>query len=381
MIIKEVSAKKILDSRRKPTIEVSINGCKASSPSGTSAGKYENKQYHKSLEWNINAIKNFKELKQIKIESFADLHLIEDLIKNKFKLKRAVDFGADALFALESAILKALAKSEKKELWKIINKNAKRMPIPLGNAIGGGSHTTNNKNEPVFQEFLLIPKEKSISKNVKIMKSVYAKLKSFIKTNKKGQEGEWQASLTEEQILNILSKFNQIRIGLDIASSEFYKNSYYNYHGKKLNQKQQIDYINHLINLYNLFYVEDPLDESDFLGFSKISKKALISGDDLTVSHMQRVVKASKMKSINCIILKPNQTGSLLEIAEIVRFCKRYGIKIVLSHRAGETLDNSLADYAFGFQADFIKCGIATKWREVKLNRLIEIEKSLSKRF
>lgn len=375
MIIKEVSARKIKDSRGKPTIEVSVNNCKASSPSGTSAGEYESLPYLKSLENNIKLIRRFEELKGVKVNSFADLHLVEDLIRERFSLRNATDFGANALFALESAILKALAASKKRQLWQVINPLAKRMPIPLGNAIGGGRHS-DNKDAPVFQEFLLIPEYKKISENVRVMKRIYDKLKLIIRSNKKGQEGEWQTSLDEESILQILSKFKEIRIGLDVASSEFFRDGKYEYNSKKLSKKEQIDYIDYLVSKYNLAYVEDPLNEEDFLGFSGISKKTLVSGDDLTVSHLHRVKKASKMHSINCMILKPNQVGSLLEIAEIVKFCKRHNIKTVFSHRAGETLDDSLADYAFGFQTDYIKCGIATKWREAKLNRLIEIEKS-----
>jgi enolase len=376
MIIKEVSARKIKDSRGKDTIEVLVNGCKASSPSGTSAGKYETAPFHKDVMWDVKSINEFKELIGIKILSFADLHIIEDLIVKKFRLTDVRHFGADALFALESAILKALAASERRQLWQVINPLAKRIPIPLGNAIGGGKHS-DDKDAPSFQEFLLIPNGKTSAENVRIMKSVYNKLGKIINAKKKGQEGEWQTSLREEEVLDILSKFKQIRIGVDVASSEFYNNGEYHYKDKSLDRINQIVYINHLIEKYDLLYVEDPLDEEDFSGFSKIIKKNLISGDDLTVSHMKRVKKAYSFGAINCIILKPNQTGSLLEIAEIVRFCKRHGIKIVLSHRAGETMDSALADYAFAFQADYIKCGIATKWREIKLKRLIEIEKSL----
>ena len=182
MIIKEVFARQIKDSRGKKTIEVSINGQKASSPSGTSAGTYETKSFHNSIQWNIKAINSFKELKNLEIESFADLHIVEDLIKSKFKLKDAKQFGANALFALESAILKALAKSKNKQLWQIINPNARRFPVPLGNAVGGGLHAK-LKDAPTFQEFLLIPQGSSFSQNVRIMNSVYKQLKSKLKAN------------------------------------------------------------------------------------------------------------------------------------------------------------------------------------------------------
>lgn len=377
MLIKEISAKKIKDSRKDFTIEVSINGQRASSPSGKSKGKHETLSFYKSLEWDVKAINNLIELETIQINSFHDLIKIENLIARKFKLKNAKQFGANALFALESATLKAFAKEEKKQLWQIINEKAKKFPLPIGNAIGGGMHS-HNKNSPEFQEFLLIPKEKSFKENYYIMKSIYEELKLILNAKTINDEGAWQTFLNNEKILESLSKFKNIKIGLDIASSSFCRNNEYRYNNKILNHGAQIDYINTLIRKYNLFYIEDPLQEEDFQGFSKIFKspRHLIVGDDLTATQIYRLKKAIKKKSINAMIIKPNQNGSLLELAEIFDICKKYNIKTILSHRSGETRDNALADYAFGFQADFIKCGIATKWREAKLKRLVEIEKS-----
>jgi enolase len=105
-----------------------------------------------------------------------------------------------------------------------------------------------------------------------------------------------------------------------------------------------------------------------------------VVGDDLIATQIPRLKKAIKLKSINAIIIKPNQNGSLIELAEIFKICKTHNIKTIISHRSGETLDNALADYAVGFGADFIKCGISTKWREAKLKRLIEIEEILNKK-
>ena len=252
MIIKELSAKKIKDSRGEPTIEVSVNNCKASSPSGKSKGKYETPSFHISLNWNINAINSFQEIKVLNIFSFADLHLVEDLIKIRFKLKNVKQFGANALYALESAILKALAKEKNKELWQIINEKAKRFPIPLGNAVGGGLHS-HNKNAPIFQEFLLASQGYSFKENYKIMKSVYSKIKNRLKTKAINDEGAWQTSLSESQILEVLSKFRKIRIGIDIAASSFYGKSKYHYKFKSLTRKEQIDNINQLIkNFYQI---------------------------------------------------------------------------------------------------------------------------------
>lgn len=376
MIIKEVFAKTIKDSRGKDTIEVSINNCIASSPSGTSSGKYETPSYNTSLQWNIDAINNLN-IQGTEINSFSDLKKIESLIKDEFNLDSAKQFGANALFALESAILKALAKSNKKELWQIINSKAKKMPVPLGNAVGGGLHAI-KKFKPTFQEFLLIPKGSSFNDNYNIMKEVYKELGKVLNGKQVGEEGEWQTSLKEEEILNKMFKFrDKISIGLDIAASAFYENDSYQYEGKQITREQQISFVNSLIEKYNIFYCEDPLDEEDFSGFSKIIKKNIVVGDDLTVTNLERLKQAIKEKSINAIIVKPNQNGSLLEVKELIDYCKKNEILTIMSHRAGETLDSAIADYAFAFQTDFVKFGIATKWREVKLNRLLDIEESL----
>lgn len=374
MLIKEIKAHKITDSRGEKTIEVSINGSKASSPSGKSKGKHETPSYHISLDWNIKAINSLK--MNFQINSFYALKRVENHIKNKYNLKNAEQFGANALFALESAILKAIAKEKNKELWQIVNQKAKGIPIPIGNAVGGGLHSQ-NKDHPIFQEFLIIPKEKTISKNLNLMKNIHRKLKIILSANSQNDEGAWNTNLEEEEILQVLSKFKKIKLGIDIAASTFYKNKYYLYKKENLSREENINYINKLIKKYSIFYLEDPLQEEDFSGFSKI-KGRLITGDDLTVTNLIRLKKALRNKSINAIIIKPNQNGSLLELKRIFSFCKKNKIKTILSHRSGETLDTALADYSFAFQADYIKTGITTPYRENKLKRLIEIEKSLS---
>jgi len=145
-------------------------------------------------------------------------------------------------------------------------------------------------------------------------------------------------------------------------------------------REDHMDYISYLIKKYKLFYVEDPLQEEDFSGFSVLMKqvgKALIVGDDLTVTGAGRLSKAAARESINAMIVKPNQNGYIFDVFKVVQFCKEKKIKTIVSHRSGETMDNALGDYAVGFQADFIKAGIYGKERLVKLRRVIEIEKKI----
>ncbi len=375
MIIKEVFARAIKTSRGTPTIEVSINGQKASAPEGKSTGKYESKPYNKSLTHSIRQINSLDPSELPKMNSFSDLKKLEFFLKKKFKLKDVKLFGANTLFAFQAAILKALAISKGKQLWQIINPKAKRIPTPLGNAIGGGLHSS-NKGAPTFQEFLIIPSGKTFQEKYTLMKSVYKKLGKILKTKKVNDEGAWQTNLSETQILEHLSSFKNIKIGIDIAASSFYKNKKYKYKNKSYSKKDQIFLMNNLISSYKIFYLEDPLEEEDFSGFGKIKKSnmVLVCADDLTATHISRLKKARG--KVNAMIVKPNQNGSLIELKEIIDYCKKNKVKTILSHRSGETLDDTIADLAVGFGTDFIKAGIATPYRENKLKRLLAIEKN-----
>ncbi|HVY01415.1 MAG TPA: enolase C-terminal domain-like protein [Candidatus Nanoarchaeia archaeon] len=375
MFIKEVSAKEIVDSRGEKTIEVSVNGCSASSPAGKSTGTFETPSYHKNLEWNLSFFKK-NDFSGLEINSFSDLKKLENAIKKKAKLNDVLKFGANALFAFECAVLKALAKSKGLELWQVVNSKARRLPVPAGNIIGGGLHS-HDPNHPTFQEFLIIPQGKNAKENFKIMQDTHKAVGKLLAAKKVNDEGAWETHLDDLSVLQLLSKMPKVRLGCDVAANSFYCDGNYNYRNKQLDKTTQIHYINELIESFNLLYVEDPLDEDDFSGFTKIEKKNMIVGDDLTVTHLKRLKKAIKMKAINAIIVKPNQNGSLLQVAELIDFCKKNKVKTILSHRSGETLDNALADLAFGFGTDYIKCGISTKWREAKLKRLVQIESKI----
>ena len=289
---------------------------------------------------------------------------------------------------MEFAALKAIAKEQKKQVWQIINPNAKKIPRLVGNCIGGGKHAEEvNGKKPDFQEFLLIPEPNSaiqffeIAKNAKKDTEFLLKEKDKNFKSKKDDEDAWMTSLDDKNVLEVLSKLN-IPLGLDVAASSFYKRKKYHYENPKLdrNSEEQIGYLSNLIKNFNLFYVEDAFSEEDFESFAKLLEKfpeVLIVGDDLIVTNVKRLEKAIKMKSVNAIIIKPNQNGSLVDLKEVVELAKANNIKTIFSHRGEETDENILADLAFGFEADFIKCGITGKERISKINRLIEIEKSL----
>jgi enolase len=383
MKIKGVSAKAILDSRREKTILVSIKtdfgDFSASSPNGKSVGKFATKIYHANLEGDIKAIKQLSDYFSSElIEKFDDLRRIEDIVDRQI--------GANTLFALESAILKALAKERKKQVWELIDEDAKKFPRLVGNCIGGGEHSSILK-KPDFQEFLLIPNLKEVEKSFETNKKAKKEVKEIlIKEDKKfkgerNDEDAWSSSLNEKEVLDILKK-TKLNLGIDVAASSFYKRKHYNYKNPvfKRSEEEQLEYTNNLIKNFNLYYIEDPFDENDFENFAKLLKRfsdRLIVGDDLTATNPRRFEKAIKMKSINAIIVKPNQIGSLIKVKEVCEMAKKNNIKTVFSHRSGETEETILADLAFGFGSDFFKCGITGKEREAKIKRLIEIEKSL----
>src|SRR3990167_6090756 len=376
VVVKGVFGKTILDSRKEKTIQVllktDVGEFSASSPNGKSRGKYEKEPYKKSIDNDIKTLRKFSDyFSEEVIEEFSDLLGVEDTVG---------DFvGANTLFAFESAILKAMSKEQKKDIWKLVNGEGRKFPRLVGNCIGGGKHSHNEK-KPDFQEFLLIPKEKTVKESFELIKKIKDNLKHEFK-DKKNDEDAWETSLNEKEVLDIVKKL-QVPFGVDIAASTFHKRHKYIYENPALKRtrEEQIEYLSSLIKNLELFYVEDPFEENDFESFSKLLKRfpnRLIVGDDLTVTNPERLKKAISMKSVNALIVKPNQIGSLIEVKNVCELARKNNIKTIFSHRSCETTENILADLAFGFQADFIKTGITGKEREAKIRRLIEIEKNL----
>ncbi len=390
MDIKEVKAAIILDSRGEETIEISVNGFRTSAPSGKSKGKYERPAYKLGkVKRDRDFINNFEHTKIGKVNDFYDLIKVEDKLKAKI--------GANTLFALEASILKALAKEKNLELWQLLDSSAERFPRIISNTIGGGAHSSKALVKPDFQEFLVTcNKNPSISRviNEKAHREAGEIIANLsLQKLKANDENAWITEEDNERVLEIMKDIQEnisedsgihLDIGLDCAASQFFLEHKYRYKNLKADRtrEQQIDYMVDLARKYNLFYIEDPLDEDDFEGFAELVKKVncLIVGDDLIVTNYERAKKAIKMEAITGMIIKPNQTGSLLEVKEIIDLCKKQGIKTIMSHRSGETMDNTIADLAFGWQCDFIKVPSVGKERLAKVNRLIEIEQSFRRK-
>ncbi len=402
MFVKDVKPRIIKDSRGEKTVEIILKTYEGkfycSAPAGKSTGIHEVASYNKDgLNKSIELTTEFCE--KVKNKNFL-IKVVDDLMQLQSMIDRFEKhygkLGGNVVYALQGVFLKAAAKDNNKQIWEFIfedvNKGRKpRLPMPVGNCVGGGLHSKFlNRKRPDFQEFLLIPHEETFSKAISKNIRAYEYARSLLKTKSKNDESAWRTDKSNEEVLFILMKVLEkydVRLGLDVATSSFFENGYYHYKNKKLvrDRLDQIDYMKRIIEKYNLFYIEDPMGEDDFSGFKEIldsmgKRNILIVGDDLTTTNVVRLNKALRGKSINAIIIKPNQIGSILEVKKVVEICKKKHIKMIFSHRSGETKDTLLADLAVGFDADFIKCGILGQERLVKHKRLLDIEKNLHKK-
>lgn len=413
MQIKELKARKILNSRNEETIEVSIDSGKgkviAAAPSGKSRGQYEAEPFssktnghEKGIDVSVSLV-NFIGQSLIRdktsFQTFQDLEKAEEQFRKFDNTKNWSLAGGNAVFATEAAILKAMALSEKKQPWQFLNENPKFLPMPLGNCIGGGEHV----KQPLkadFQEFLLLPESKHFVDAYFINLQAYKEAKKILFHNDmawKGRltdENAFASTLQTEKILSILrnislkikTKFNsELHLGLDIAASTLWNGKTFNYKNPaaKRSKSEQIEYISGLINDFEIYYAEDPLNQEDFDYFAKLRKlcpKSLICGDDLICTQVDRLQKAIKENSVNAVIIKPNQNGSLLETKKVVDLAKKNNIIPVISHRSGETMDSTISDLAVGWQIPIIKTGILGKERFAKLHRLLKIERDLNRK-
>ncbi|MFH0752416.1 MAG: enolase C-terminal domain-like protein [archaeon] len=378
MKIRKLNAKKVLNSRGESTIEVSVNGFSAAAPSGASVGSHEVQAFPKQgIGFCIDFINNFKEIEKLNFREFEDLEKVEHILPV---------VGANTVIALEYALLKALSKGK---VWKFLNPSAKSLPTPLGNCVGGGAHV---KRGIDIQEILLIPEGRNFYERSFVNKYVYNKIGKVIGTKNKTDEGAWAPIMSDFDALSSVFDVVQdvsktlntkVKIGIDHAASELWKNNAYRYKNLKgssqnLTKTQQVNLVKEMVLKFKLKYVEDPMQQEDFVGFSKVrSSGTLICGDDLICTSLERLKEALKRNAVNCIIVKPNQVGSLIRTKEIVDFAAKNRIATVISHRSGETLDATISHLAVAWNIPYIKAGIYGPERQAKLKELIQIEKEI----
>lgn len=409
MLIKDIHAREILDSRGNPTIEVDMtldNGITktASVPSGASTGsrealelrdkdpnRYEGKGVLKAVS-NVNNI-----IRPALIGKKCDQLFVDNLLISLDGTENKSNLGANATLAVSLACLKCLAEANNKELYEYVSNRSVSVPIPMINIINGGAHAVNNID---IQEFMIMPVMKTIKERIRAASEVFHTLKKLLSINNYavgvGDEGGFAPNLENNQmaldfIMEAIKKAGykpgvDIFIALDIAASELYNKDAktYKLDNKELSTDELMKYYIELINNYPILSIEDPFYENDFDTLAKFTKlvnnRIMVVGDDYFVTNELYLQKGIDMKAGNAILLKANQIGTITEMTKTVMLAKKNNYKTIISHRSGETEDTFIADLAVGMAIPFIKTGSMCRGERIaKYNRLLRIEEKLKR--
>ena len=406
MKIKNVIGREILDSRGNPTVEVDVileNGVigRAAVPSGASTGerealelrdggeRYLGKGVLKAVE-NVNGplrdlvigmdAENQKEL------DYAMIELDGTETKSKF--------GANAILGISMAAMKASAINKGLPLYKYIG-DGTELPRPMMNIINGGAHADNKLD---FQEFMIIPMRDTIKERVRVGAEVFHNLKKVLNerglATGVGDEGGFAPDLNSnkegfELIVEAIKRAGyepgiDVNLAIDVAASEFYKDGKYELvgEGRSLTTDELIDFYEELVTTYPIISIEDPVDENDWEGFTKITERLgdriQLVGDDLFVTNKKCLQMGIDKHAGNAILLKVNQIGTITETLETIKLARDNGYKTIISHRSGETEDTTIADLAVGLNLGQIKTGSMSRTDRIcKYNQLMRIEEEL----
>ena len=412
-IILDVHARQILDSRGNPTIEVDVitdSGARgrAAVPSGASTGEYEavelrdgGKEYlGKGV---LKAVENVNDIiaEEIIGMNVFDQNLIDKVLIELDGTPNKSRLGANAILGVSLAVAKAAAESLGLPLYRYVGGvSANTLPVPMMNIINGGSHS----DAPIaFQEFMIMPiKAESFSQALQMGSEIFHNLKKVLHdrglSTTVGDEGGFAPTFegTEDAIETIKKavekagyKFGEeVKIALDCASSEFYDNGVYDYtkfegaKGKKRTSAEQVAYLTELVNKYPIISIEDGMDENDWDGWKLLTEaigdRVQLVGDDLFVTNVERLERGIAQGVANSILIKVNQIGTLTETIAAVDMAHRAGYTSIMSHRSGETEDNTIADLAVALNTRQIKTGSASRSdRMAKYNQLLRIEEEL----
>ncbi|MDD1677863.1 MAG: phosphopyruvate hydratase [Methanomicrobiales archaeon] len=392
--IEQIRLREVLDSRGNPTVEAEIwtllGWGRGAAPSGASTGTHEAK---------VRPVR----------EAIADAEatLIPTLVGedardqvNFDSLLRELDgtsdfskIGANVAVALSIACSRAAATALNIDLFRHLGGIfTGTTPLPLGNVIGGGAHAANATE---IQEFLVVPTGaadagEAVFANAAVHRKVRELLAAQDLSCGKGDEGAWAPSIRDEQAFDILiqavasvsdSLMLSINMGVDVAASQLWDGEVYRYRERTRTSEEQIAYLAELVDSYNLVYIEDPLHEEDFEGFAELTQqigdRCLVCGDDLFVTQVERIIRGVELEAANCVLIKPNQVGTLSDTYEAVKVAQTHGLDTVMSHRSGETTDDTIAHLATAFGCIFLKTGVVGGERIAKLNELIRIEEAM----
>lgn len=419
MLIRDIFAREILDSRGNPTIEAEVLAGenivgRAAVPSGASTGKYEAVELRdqeeryggKGVERAVENVNSCLAKAVIGMNVFDQKEIDRALCKADGTENKS-NLGANAILGVSMAAARAVAKGLNIPLYRYLGGvQAKKMPVPMMNILNGGVHADNPLD---IQEFMIVPvRETSFRERLRICAEIYHMLRAVLKgkglQTGVGDEGGFAPELadTKEALRTIRDAAERagyrmgrdIMIALDVAASELYIEEKGGYifagEGKKgepvvRTTEEMISYYEELVEEFPIFSIEDPLDEEDWDGWKKLTKKignrVQLVGDDLFVTNAQRLRKGIELGAANAILIKVNQIGTLSETFETIKTAQEAGYNVIVSHRSGETEDTIIADIAVAFNTGQIKTGAPCRSERVaKYNRLLRIEEQIGEK-
>ncbi len=406
----KICGREILDSRGNPTIEATVllnDGSvgTASVPSGASTGIYEAHELRDTTgaryggKGVLEAVCNIHKKIQPALVgvSIYEQHEIDTIMREIDATDNKSSLGANAILAVSVACARAGACSYHMPLFKYIGGiSACTLPVPMMNILNGGAHASNNVD---IQEFMIMPiGAHTFSDGLRIGAEIYHALGSILKkkglSTAVGDEGGYAPSLDgDEEAIKLICEAieaagydtDTVKIALDAASSEWYADGVYKLpkRGVTMQTEALISYFTDLANKYPIYSIEDGLDQSDFEGWTNLTKtlgdKVMLVGDDLFVTNTRRLEKGIEAGAANAILIKPNQIGTISETLDVIQKAKSNGYGYILSHRSGETEDTTIADLSVGTNSPFIKTGAPCRSERVaKYNRLLRIESALN---
>jgi enolase 1/2/3 len=397
--ISSIRSRIVYNSRGTKTIEIDVvtDGKfigRACAPSGASVGKFEAQSFPENKPEEALSMLNANIDRFVGLQA-EDLRAVYDRLRSIDKTDNYSEVGGSVAYALSIAAVDSAANSLGIPLFELLKPTKPyKFPFPLGNVLGGGAHA--GPGTPDLQEILACPVGAqnifdALDMNFKIHRETRKVIESIDKrfTYGKGDEGAWAPNLNNDQGLEVIEKAvnncgytmgKDMAIGIDFASSSFWneEEQLYEYRrqGIKRDTGEQIEFANMLIHDYKLIYAEDPVQEDDFESMALLTKKnprTLVTGDDMLVTNAGRVREAVKYGACSGAILKVNQAGSLYEALEFAKECDKNNIKVITSHRSGESVDSHISHIAVATNSKMLKSGVLGGERIAKLNELVRL--------
>lgn len=402
MKITNLYAREILDSRGNPTVECELTTenftVRASVPSGASTGSNEalelrdgDSRYHgKGVTKAVNNVNTI--IKNALIGKELNQKVLDNLLLELDGTKNKTNLGANAILSVSLCIMKAIAKSQNKDIYELFD-GPYTMPYPMMNIINGGVHATSSLE---IQEFMIVPNQSTFKERLRCGAEVFQTLKSILKQNgfstSVGDEGGFAPTFKtiEEALDYIMLAIKEsgyipgkdVNLALDAAASEFYKEGKYTINKKELTKEELINYYIKLTETYPIISIEDAFSEDDIDSIKKLTElignKIMLVGDDYFVTNIEYLQKGITEKYNNAILLKANQIGTITEMLETIKLAKNSGFKTIISHRSGETEDTFISQMAVGLNLGYIKTGSLCRGERIaKYNELLRIEEKV----